>query len=706
MPRKIFLFIMLIVVVPVSMTCWKIVQYAAVSKAQVYDLHHHIAHTLALNTTAYFQQLNMRLAFAPLLARSNIWSEQVSVLNNALLSNSDFACVALLDANGKERMKAFDAALGFFNIPLDYSQNPFFLQVQKKQSADTGSVYENNKQSFFDIIYPLSNGSYLLVSVRWESLKNLLFDQQVGNEGSIWLIDELGRIVGDSKELYVGQTFNNWKFFNNREDDKSEWQGEFTNPFGIDMAGASAWVKGAGWLIVSAQPQSEAYAKIYQLRRSAFLWMGFSLLGMIFFGYFWVNYISNPITRLSAGVQSVANRKFDAAVPEDFGLEEFRALGQAFNQMVTKLKSYDQIQVDKIVEQHTTNQSILMSIHDGIIMLNDKSEIIFANDPAQTWAMEVAGRGKGFEYAWQSLQEYPPFMDVLGPVLDNEKTTGTDQFEFLVQGRKKWARVIAQQVLTESGRRLGVMIVVRDVTQEKEVDQMKEDFFNGITHDLRTPLAATIGYLGLGEMQSMGGDPELNKLIGSAKQSAKRALGLVETILSLARLQAGKLAITRVPMQAQAIIAKTVADMTFIAQMKKMTLTWECEDSDLWISGDQGLMERVVENLTGNAIKYTMEGGWVKLTARMVETGVEIAVTDNGRGIPKEAIDKLFGKFQQVKSEDRAVGFGIGLSFCKGIIEAHESTITIESEVGKGSKFFFILPRVAAAAAAETPKAA
>src|SRR5471032_3301515 len=110
MPRKIFLFILAIVVIPVSMTCWKIVQYARVSKAQVYDLHHHIAHTLALNTTAYFQQLNMRLAFAPLLSRSNVWSEQVSVLNNALMSNSDFACVALLDANGKERMKAFDAA--------------------------------------------------------------------------------------------------------------------------------------------------------------------------------------------------------------------------------------------------------------------------------------------------------------------------------------------------------------------------------------------------------------------------------------------------------------------------------------------------------------------------------------------------------------------------------------------------------------------
>src|SRR5580765_3239951 len=97
-----YLTVLAIVVIPVTMTCWKVVQYSRVSKTQISDLHHHIVRTLAINTTTYFNQLNMRLAFAPLLSRSPAWAEQLAVLNNALMSNSDFACAALLDANGKE----------------------------------------------------------------------------------------------------------------------------------------------------------------------------------------------------------------------------------------------------------------------------------------------------------------------------------------------------------------------------------------------------------------------------------------------------------------------------------------------------------------------------------------------------------------------------------------------------------------------------
>ncbi len=187
---------------------------------------------------------------------------------------------------------------------------------------------------------------------------------------------------------------------------------------------------------------------------------------------------------------------------------------------------------------------------------------------------------------------------------------------------------------------------------------MKEDFFNGITHDLRTPLAATIGYLGLCEMQQPEAtDPEVSKLVSSARQSAKRALGLVETILSLARLQAGKLNIAPVPVQAASILGKVAGDLVFQANAKKITLSHECQDPKLWVRADSSLIERVLENLSGNAIKYTKEGGWVKLAARETPKGVEFSIEDNGRGIPPEALKPLFGKFTQVKAEDRAVGF-------------------------------------------------
>jgi PAS domain S-box-containing protein len=695
-----YLVVLAIVVIPVSMTCWKIVQYSRVSKNQTFQLHHHIARTLALTITNYFQQLNGRLAFAPMLVRSANWSEQMAVLDSALMANRDFACVALLDGAGKERAKAYDASLAFFNKPLDYSHNAFFQKTRAHHNADTGSVYRRGDQSFFDILYPLENERWLLVSVRWESLKHLVFEQKVGQKGFIWLLDETGRIVGDSRQEHEGQvTMPGWSFFQerlaDRDDNTLEWEGELTDPAKVPTVGAGSWVEGAGWFILSAQPQAEAYAEARQLRRSAFFWMFFSFAGMGFFAYFWVTYISLPITKLAIGVNNVAQRRFEAKVPEDFGLEEFRALGKAFNRMTKELQAYEALQVEKIIEEKTTVQSLLFSIMDGIIMIGEKGNLIFTNEPARRWVMDVAGRGKNFEFAWQSLQEYPPWTDVLQPMIDDEKPSASEEFEFPVQGRPRWAQVLAQQVLTEKGRRLGVMVVIRDVTQNKELDKMKEDFFNGITHDLRTPLAATIGYLGLTEMQMPETDPELGKLVTSARQSAKRALGLVETILSLARLQAGKLQINRVPIQAQALVSKIANEMSFHAQAKQIAISYECADPDLWVYADSALIERVVENLAGNAIKYTMENGWVMLRAQAVDEGVEFSVEDNGRGIPPEAMKKLFGKFQQVKAEDRAAGFGIGLSFSKGIVEAHGSSIQVESEVDKGSRFSFVLERIA-----------
>src|SRR6185437_15930640 len=107
--------------------------------------------------------------------------------------------------------------------------------------------------------------------------------------------------------------------------------------------------------------------------------------------------------------------QFDQSISDKFGLEEFRALGQAFNQMMKELKSYEALQVEKIIEEHTTVQSLLFSIQDGIIMLGEKGNLLFSNEPAREWTIDVAGRGKTFEYAWNSLQEYPPWLDAMEP---------------------------------------------------------------------------------------------------------------------------------------------------------------------------------------------------------------------------------------------------------------------------------------------------
>src|SRR5882724_3299492 len=252
------------------MTCVKIVQYAQESKEQIYDFHRHIVNALSLNTNSYFQQLNMRLAFAPLLARTRAWGEQVSILNNALVSNNDFACVALVNNQGKELAKAFDSKLAHFVPPINLSRNALFLKVSPDRHADTGAVYEQDGQSLFDNLYPLENGDWMYVAIRWDPLKKILFDQQVGTKGYIWLIDETGLIAGDSQNARAGERLPNWDFLKERQEDRAAWMGEFKDPNGMSSVGAGKWIQSAGWFVLSAQPQSEAYAKTSRLKWEAY----------------------------------------------------------------------------------------------------------------------------------------------------------------------------------------------------------------------------------------------------------------------------------------------------------------------------------------------------------------------------------------------------------------------------------------------------
>src|SRR5262249_24580972 len=138
----------------------------------------------------------------------------------------------------------------------------------KGRQADTGAVYQRDGQSFFDILYPLENGQWLYVSIRWDSLKKTLFDQQVSQRGFIWLVDESGTVAGDSQDKSNGQTFlPQWTFFADRLEHREAWIGEFEDPNGVDCVGAGLWVQSAGWFVLSAQPQAEAYAKIARLKR-------------------------------------------------------------------------------------------------------------------------------------------------------------------------------------------------------------------------------------------------------------------------------------------------------------------------------------------------------------------------------------------------------------------------------------------------------
>jgi len=227
----------------------------------------------------------------------------------------------------------------------------------------------------------------------------------------------------------------------------------------------------------------------------------------------------------------------------------------------------------------------------------------------------------------------------------------------------------------------------------KQVQQFRTDLTNMLVHDLRSPLTAIIGYLGLIESQGARGTPErLARYAKAAGESARTLTEMVSALLDIAKLQEGKLILRRTAVAPRALL-QAAADLARpVAEQQQKALTVEGVETLPPVWGDAELLTRVLNNLVTNALKYTSPGGHIALSA--IETGgeVEFAVSDDGPGIPAEALGRLFGKFEQVGAPPQGHGSGLGLYFCRMMVEAHGGSIRVESEPGKGSTFRFTIP--------------
>ncbi len=232
-------------------------------------------------------------------------------------------------------------------------------------------------------------------------------------------------------------------------------------------------------------------------------------------------------------------------------------------------------------------------------------------------------------------------------------------------------------------------MVVRDITFRKQWDYMQEQVLSGITHDLRGPLSAIMGYLDLLKRQLKDGPPKAQEYVSLAREAGTRLTQMISDILDVVRFEQGKidLDIQAVPVEGIFERVKNIFGVT--AGQKSVNLKLDMAQQQMMVSGDRKMLERVLDNLVGNAIKFTPSGGTITVTALREHKRTIFSVSDTGRGIPKEAQSRIFDKFQQVRPGDRSAGYGLGLAVVKFIVEAHKGEIRLESEVDKGSTFTF-----------------
>lgn len=248
--------------------------------------------------------------------------------------------------------------------------------------------------------------------------------------------------------------------------------------------------------------------------------------------------------------------------------------------------------------------------------------------------------------------------------------------------------------IMKDGEPTGIVVAFTDTTERRALDRMKDEFISTVSHELRTPLTSMRASLGLIASGALAARPEKQKqMLEIAIGNTDRLVSLVNDILELERIGSGKAELHYTMCNAEDLMQRAAGLLTGTASKSGIEFRFSADHVEVWADPDRIL--QTLTNLLSNAIKFSPRGSTITLKARLLNPDeARLEVHDNGRGIPEDKLDSIFERFQQVDASDsRAMGgTGLGLAICRSIIAQHGGRIWAESEMGKGSSFYFTLP--------------
>jgi PAS domain S-box-containing protein len=262
----------------------------------------------------------------------------------------------------------------------------------------------------------------------------------------------------------------------------------------------------------------------------------------------------------------------------------------------------------------------------------------------------------------------------------------------------------ASTMTTENGTRTGVVVTFRDITERQSVERMKSEFVSTVSHELRTPLTSIRGALGLlagGLLENVS--PRVQRMLDIAVNNTDRLVRLINDILDVERIDAGKSELNRKLIDAHDLMTQAADVMMALAERAGVTIVVEPQHATLWVDADR--IMQLFTNLLSNAIKFSPRASTVSLSVSTRGGLCTFRVADQGRGIPQDKLETIFERFQQVDASDSRDkgGTGLGLAICRSIVNAHGGRIWAESRDGEGSVLQFTVPLDAAHAAPENP---
>ena len=355
----------------------------------------------------------------------------------------------------------------------------------------------------------------------------------------------------------------------------------------------------------------------------------------------------------------------------------------------TELTGLRRAQEQSAVQIQTQQEALFNSMAEGLLVLDPTGRIQLANRAFTTlFGVTADVRSRTIMEALR-LHELADLVDSLGT---RKAVLGYEMR--LSRPNDRWLQINATAILDADGKRQGTILVFHELTRLKQLERTRQEFVANVSHELRTPLSLIKGYVET-LLDGARDDPEVSaKFLQTIDRNAERLKLLIEDLLTISELESGRVKLNLQSVFLHGVTEKVLADFKDRAEAKKVKLLDEVPD--LRIRGDADRLEQVLGNLVDNAIKYGRPEGTVKISARSINgKEVEVAVQDDGPGIPPEALERVFERFYRVdKARSREQGgTGLGLSIVKHIVQSHGGRVWAKSEVGAGASFYFTLPQ-------------
>lgn len=672
---------------------------------------------------------------AELISKTNSISKMVEAsrkLNTHLKTNKktldgDIVETRVLDIQGK----IIGTSEGEFMLGIDSGKNqPYFLKgIEKTYIQDAAKfIHFGVEKDVIAIGTPLKSrviNAPLGILVNFYSLKDvrdILLDtksrleikpspsgiQSLPSSQDIYLVNKRGALLSDPENKDASGLFKKrLETFNilGSKAQSPETTGSWKDYEGKDVLGAITTVqmeKDWKWFLVLKQDMSEIFSEIHALR---FFTVNAGLITMLFviiISALIAKSITRPLMNISLVADQISRGSSNARIAIS-SRNEIGRLAESFNRMLdARLTTEDLLKIanSKIGEEKSKYEMLLSSIGDGMIAVNHEGKIMLLNKAAEKIfgysSEEIIGKSFFEVIPSEDEKGLPAARDqrIISMALSQQAVMHTTAYYFRKNRSKFPAAVTASPIIFEE-KTIGAIGIFRDITKEKEVDRMKTDFISTVSHEIRTPLT-TIREGVSQALDGILGEPTLKQkeVFSIVLEDTDRLKRIIDNLLDISKIESGMVYLKREMIDLVSLIKGAVSSFSLKAKEKNLRVNLRAPSDKISAFIDKDRIIQVFTNLIGNSLKFTPSGS-IDITVSEDDKSIICAVQDTGRGINKEDLPRIFSKFQQFGRTHGPgeKGTGLGLSITKGIIELHKGNIWADSELDKGTKFTFVLPK-------------